>query len=149
MVKGRWLLLSAIVALSGCDANVKLGNFAEDRARAISRTQEFRQLYDEKNFVGLYELGGPAMKSAVTQEKFISSAQVSYSQFGKRKSSTLMGSSCFPNEVRLVYQSEFEQGTVTEWMVWQVPKEKALLAMYRIEPGKVEFSKESQVGCPS
>ena len=149
MVEGRWLLLSAIVALSGCDANVKFGNFEEDRARAISRTQEFRRLYDEKNFVGMYELGGPAMKSAVAQEQFISSAQASYSQFGKHKSSTLMGSSCFPNEVRLVYQSEFEQGTVTEWIIWQLPADKALLVMYRIEPGKAEFRKESQVGCPS
>lgn len=149
MVKGRWLLLSAIAFLSGCEGNVKLGYFAEDRARAMSRTQEFRQFYDEKNFAGMYELGGPAMKSAVTQEQFISSAQASYSQFGKRKSSTLMGSSCFHNEVRLVYQSEFEQGTVTEWMVWQLPADKALLLMYRIEPGEAEFHKESQVGCPS
>jgi hypothetical protein len=149
MAKVGWLLLSAIAVLSGCDANVKLGNFAEDRARALSRTHEFRELYDIKNFVGLYELSAPAMKSAVTQEQFISSAQASLLQFGKRKSSKLVGSSCFPNEVRLVYQSEFEQGSVTEWMVWQIPKDTALLAMYKIELGHAEFKKESQVGCPS
>lgn len=147
----RWSILFLLVGapLAGCDGNVKVGHFAKDRASALARVVEFRSLSGAQNYAGLYELGAPTMKSAVTREQFIKAAQASSVQFGKYKSSTLVGTSCFPNEVRLVYHSEFEREKVTEWMVWSVPKDKAFLVLYRISPGHDEVKKESQVGCPS
>ena len=137
------------IILAGCDANVKVGNFDNDRASALDRVEEFRRLISEQNYAELYELGAPAMKSALTREQFIAALQATTVQFGKYKSSTLVGTSCFPNEVRLLYHSEFEKEKVTERMVWSVPKDKAILVHYQVYLGHEEFKKESQIGCPS
>ena len=145
-----WLaLMHAIVGLAGCDAGVKLGSFTKDRTAALSRTQDFRSLSDKQDFNKLYDLGAPALHAAVSKEQFVKSAMAAAAHFGSRKSSTLVASSCFPNEVRLVYHSEFERGVATEWMIWTVPGDAALLAMYKISPGLDPFDKDKQVGCPS
>jgi hypothetical protein len=141
------MLAGAVIA--ACDVQVKGGHFDKDRASALSRVQEFRRLYVDQNFSAIYALGAPAMKSAVTQEQFTATAQQSEAQFGKYKSSTLVASSCFPNEVRLIYHTQFEKQEATEMMVWAVPDNAALLLMYKISPGHAPFDKASQVGCPS
>jgi hypothetical protein len=145
----RAILLCASIWLFGCDGGVKLGTFEKDRKAAVARTEEFRVLSDEHNFSRIYELGAQAMKAAVSKDQFVASAKASSAHFGKRKSSKLVASSCFPMEVRLVYHSEFENGVATEWLVWHVPKDEALLSMYRIAPGIEPFDKDKQVGCPS
>lgn len=151
MLKNIWypvfFFLSAVL-LSACDAGVKVGYFDDDKVNALSGGQKFRKLYNEQDFAELYELGAPVMKSAVTREQFVASARLSAAQFGKYKSSKLIASSCFPNEVRLVYQSEYEKAKVTEFMIWSIPNNTAQLVMYQIALGHSEFDKESQVGCP-
>lgn len=146
-----WIVLFLITGalLVACDVTVKAGYFEKDRASALARVEEFRRLYNAQNYAELYELGAPAMKVAVTREQFIASAQASLAQYGKYKSSVLAATSCFPNEVRLVYHSEYEKGKVTEWMAWSVPKDVALLVLYRVSPGYDQIKNESQKNCPS
>jgi hypothetical protein len=49
----------------------------------------------------------------------------------------------------LVYDAEYENAKVREFMVWSVPDSEAELVMYQITPGQSEFDKKSQVGCPN
>jgi glutaredoxin-related protein len=143
------ILLLVGASLVGCEVKLKAGYFDKDRANVLARIEEFRRFNDTQNYAEIYELGAPALKSAFTREQFIAAAQASSVQSGKYKSSTLMATSCFPNEVRLVYHTEFEKGNVTESMIWSVLNDKALLVLYRVSPGYDEVKKESQVGCPS
>lgn len=135
--------------LAGCDAYVKLGNFDKDQTNALARVEEFRKFNDEQNYAGLYEIAAPALKSTVTREQFIATAQAYFDHLGKYKSSMLVGSSCLPNEVRLVYHTDFEKEKVTELIVWSVPKDEALLVFYQTIPGHDEVKQEGQVGCSS
>lgn len=108
----------SMVLLAGCEGSVKLGYFEQDRASAISRVQEFRKLYDGHNYSGIYQLASPVLTSAIECDAFVAAASASATQFGKYRSAQLVGSSCFPNEVRLVYHSVYDIGEATEWFIW-------------------------------
>jgi hypothetical protein len=88
------------------------------------------------------------MKASMPKEQFISAAQAVIAQLGRYKSSVLVGSSCFPNEVRLVYDTEYEKAKVRELMTWSVPDDQAELVAYEVAQDRDEFHSESQVGCP-
>lgn len=145
----RVLALLGAVTLSACNVHFKAGQFDEDKARALASVEKFRTLYEKQDYARLYAIGSPAMKASVSKEQFTTAAQTSLTRFGKYKSSVLVGSSCFPNEVRLVYDAEYESAKVREFMVWSVPDSEAELVMYQITPGQSEFDKKSQVGCPT
>jgi hypothetical protein len=147
----RYLIFSLFgaVTLSACNVQFKAGHFGEDKARALARVQEFRVLHEKEDYARLYELGAPAMKASVSKEQFAAAVQTSNARYGKYKSSVLVGSSCFPNEVRLVYDAEYEKAKVREFMTWSVPHDEAELVMYQIATGQSEFNKGSQVGCPT
>ena len=142
-------LCASSMALVACDVSVKAGYFEKDKASALARAAEFHRLYNAGAYDGIYEMGAPALKNAVTREQFVASAQASAEQLGKQKSSVLAAATCFPNEVRLVYHSEFEKGKVTEWMAWAVPSDKAFLVLYRVSPGYDEVKSDLPAKCPS
>lgn len=151
MHKNWWriFLLLLLGPVAACDAQVKAGSFAKDRASALSGVQEFRRLYAQQNFTGMYKLASPAMKSSITQEQFIAAEESAQTLLGKYLSSTLVATSCFPNEVRLIYHTQFEKQQITEMMVWSVPETTAFLHAYKTSFGYAPVDKKAQVGCPS
>lgn len=142
------LFIIGIVFLVEHRINDKEDQYDKDRASAMFLADDFRLLYNTQSYATLYEIETSAVKGFMTQEQFIRSMQASMAQLGKYKSSTLVASSCFPTEVRLVYHSEYEKGKVTEWMVWSHPQDGSALAFYRITPGYDEIKKKSQSNCP-
>jgi hypothetical protein len=144
------LVLSLLVfaTLSACDVRIKSGNFDEDKALALAGVDNYRGLYEKQDYGHLYDLGSSAFKAAVLKEQFASAVQSAIAEYGKYKSSALVGSSCFPNEVRLVYDTEYERAKVRELMIWSVTGSQAELTAYQVLPSQGEFQKESQVGCP-
>jgi hypothetical protein len=147
----RYLVLAVLGAatLSACDVHFKSGHFDEEKVQALAGVDKFRTLYKKQDYGRLYDMGSPAMKASVSKEKFTTAVQTSFAKDGEYKSSVFVGSSCFPNEVRLVYDAEYENMKVRELMTWSVPNNEAELVMYQISPGQSEFHKESQVGCPA
>lgn len=137
------------MALPACDAKIKAGTFAEDKAQALTSVEKFRAFYEKQNYDRLYEMGAPAMKAAVSKEQFLQAVQSTNVKYGRYKSSVLVGSSCFPNEVRLVYDAKYEKANVREFMVWSVPESDAQLVMYQIGTGQDDFDKRTQQGCPT
>jgi hypothetical protein len=147
----RYLILALLgaAALCACDMHFKAGYFDEDKARALASVEKFRTLYEKHDYTGLYDLGSSAMKASISKDQFISAVQASMAQYGAYKSSALVGASCFPNEVRLVYDTKYEKANVQELMIWAVPGSQAELVMYQVGPGQQDrFDKASQVGCP-
>jgi hypothetical protein len=140
-------LVIASVPLVACD--VKLGYFEKDRAAALSATNRLHTLYNEGKHDQLYELGSQAMQQSITRDQFKASLSSTRLQAGKQLSSALVGSSCFPNEVRLVYHSQFESGPFTESIQWALPGDTAQLVMYHISPGHAPTDKKAQKGCPT
>lgn len=141
------LLLVIALALIGCD--VKVGRFAEDRAAALAATQSLRDLYNKREFERIYALGAPMLKDQITPEAFAAAVAESMNQSGRFVSANLVGSSCFPNEIRLVYHSEFEKGKFTESILWAVPANSAQLVMYKLSPGHAATDRSSQKNCPT
>jgi hypothetical protein len=146
----RCLVLPFLVftMLSACDVSIKFGHFDEDKNLALAGVDKYRGLYEKQDYKHLYDLGSSALKEAVPEERFTSEVQSAMAQYGQYKSSTLVGSSCFPNEVRLVYDTEYEKAKVRELMSWSVSGSQAELTTYEVLPSQGEFQKQSQVGCP-
>lgn len=146
----RYLVLTLVTsaALSACDVHVKSGHFDEDKAQALVGVQKYRTLYESQDYARLYDLGSSALKAAVPKEQFVTAVQSAMAQYGRYKSSVLIASSCFPNEVRLAYDTQYERARVRELMIWSVPRGEAELMTYQVLPNQDEFQKESQVGCP-
>jgi len=140
--------LVCATALSACDVHVKARGFDDDKAHALAGVEKFRAMYATQDYAHLYDLGSSAMKASVSREQFVLSAQASSAQYGEYQTSILVGSSCFPNEVRLIYDAKYQKANVRELMIWSVPDTQAELEMYQISPEQVQFDKEKQVGCP-
>jgi len=139
------MLLGAAM-LGACD--VRLGHFDEDKRRALDGVDTFRILREQQEYARLYELTAPTMKAVVPKDQFIVAAQLAMADLGKYKSSVLVLSSCFPQQVRLVYDAEYERATVREFMIWSVPGDRAELARYEVSFKREAFDKAAQVGCP-
>lgn len=146
----RYLVLTLLVAalLSACDVHFKFGHFDEDKTEALAGVEKYRTLYESQDYESLYDLGSTALKTAVPKEQFVSAIQSAIAQYGKYKASVLVGSSCFPNEVRLVYDTQYERANVRELMTWSVSGSQAELKAYEVLSSQADFHKESQVGCP-
>ncbi|UOD31211.1 hypothetical protein INH39_05700 [Massilia violaceinigra] len=141
-------ILVCTAALSACDVHFKTWNVDEDKAQALVGVKKFRVLYEKHDYAHLYDLGSAAMKASMSKDQFISAARISMAQYGKYESSVLVGSSCFPNEVRLVYDAKYQNANVREHMIWSVSSGPAKLTMYQVGAVQVQFDKASQVGCP-
>lgn len=135
------------VALTGCQ--VKVGNYDKDRAAAVSATRKLQLLYNEEKDDQIYRLGSPDFQRSVPAAEFRSSLASIRLQAGKQVSSRLVAASCFPNEVRLVYHSQFATGPVTEYVLWVVPGDVAQLVSYRLTTGHEPVDRASQKGCPT
>ena len=116
---------------------------------ALSAAKDLRSLYNNQQFKQIYDLGSPVLKNQVSAEDFVAEASQSMNMSGRYVSSTLVGSSCFPNEVRLVYHSRFESGEFTEMIHWSIPSKTAELVMYKLSPGHLQTEKSAQKNCPT
>ena len=141
-------VLLCTAALSGCGVDIKAGYFGKDKDEALAGVEKFRVLSKKQDYTRLYDLGSAVMKASISKDKFISAAQASMALHGEYESSVLVGSSCFPSEVRLVYDAKYQKANVRELMIWSVPGTQAELTMYQIGAGQDQFDKTSQVGCP-
>lgn len=142
------LVLLAGAAQSAGQVSFKTGYYDEQRVHALAAVEKFRALYEKHDYARLYAMGAAAMRSSISKEQFVSAAEISTARYGKYKSATLIASSCFPNEVRLIYGTEYEKGTATEFMLWSLWESEPKLVMYQVSPGRPKRP-DRQVGCPT
>jgi hypothetical protein len=143
------VLTMSSLSLIACDVSLKRGSFQKDRAASISATERLHVFYNEERFDNFYDLGSPDFQKNFTREQFKASMANVRSTTGRHLTSKLVGSSCFPGEVRLLYHSSFGSGPFTEIVIWSLPGDKALLSMYSLEPDHVPLDKQAQKWCPT
>ena len=142
-----WMTALMATVLMGCQTTAPQNTFEKNRAHALMGVADFRALIHAQDYVRLYEMLAPEHKSNITYEQFIEESRSTQMQLGAYRSANLVGSSCFGNEVRLVYRADFENLKATEWMVWSVRNNQVSLNRYQVIPGHAEFKKESQKNC--
>lgn len=138
--------MALVLCVAGCD--VELGYFTKDRAAAEAAVAKFRALYARGDYEGIYALGAPELQQAVNLAQFVSGAHATMENLGPLKSTRQAAASCFPNQVRFAYSSEFEKGPATELMTWSVHHGKANLVLYKVSPGRQTISAERATACP-
>jgi hypothetical protein len=143
------ILLAVVLLLSMCGCDVEAGYFDKDRATAETAVHKLRQLYNEGKFAEIYGLGAPELRQSLTEPEFVTSVAQSLSMYGAFKSTNQAAASCFPNQVRFVYLTEFEKAKVTELMIWSVHHGKAELVMYQISPGYADVKHDPNRQCPT
>lgn len=139
--------MAMVLCVAGCD--VEFGYFAKDRTAAEAAVNRFRALYAKGDYEGIYALGAPELQQAVSLAQFVSTAQTTMENLGPLKSTRQAAASCFPNQVRFAYSSEFEKGPATELMAWAVHQGKANLLLYKVTPGRETISPGRGTACPA
>ena len=139
MRRRLFLLLTMAMAMSGCE--FKSGSYARDRAAAEAAADKFHQLWNQGKLVELYALTSAQLKSNQPESQFIAAVEQTTGALGKIKQSWQLRASCAPNQVRFAYRTDFENGRVTEMMLWEIRGDKAELLMYQIQQGDVDADK--------
>lgn len=104
-------LLTLAVLLGACD--VHLGYHADDWKTADAATDLFHKYSSQGQFSAIYGMASDALKNKLTEQEFVQAAEQSMQIYGPIKVARQLRSACFPNQVRLLYQTEFQNGK--EW----------------------------------
>jgi len=134
-----------LALVGGC--HIESGNYAEQLAAAQAGVTSYRQLYNRQDFEALYEMFVPGALGGQSRDAFVETQRKLYAAVGAFKMAALVGSGCFPHEVRLVYHSEFEKAKVTEAMSWSVRDGKAAATLYQVSNGYVDAKGDSSTSC--
>ncbi|MFL6658415.1 MAG: hypothetical protein ACJ8GW_10115 [Massilia sp.] len=142
------LFCAAFTALLASGCNVELSYFDKDRAHAEAAVSQLRAAYRAGDYKAIYAMGAPGLKQAVSEAALVAGVSTSAERYGALKYARQATASCFANEVRFIYLSEFEKGPATEMMIWQLHDGQAYLMMYKISPGLVEVTPNAEHACP-
>ena len=133
-----WVAVALVLATSpGCDFNFKAGSFEEDKKAALLALDVFHQRLSNAQFEAIYENASDGLR-AQPKEQLVAAMKQTHEQWGKLTSSKVVSSSCFPNEVRLLVEAQFEKGLAGEMIIWRVPDKEAHLEHFEIFPGPVK-----------
>jgi outer membrane lipopolysaccharide assembly protein LptE/RlpB len=132
-----WVAVALVLATGpGCDFNFKVGYFEEDKKAALVALDIFHQRLSDAHFEAIYENGSDVLR-AQPKEQLLAAMKETHEKWGKLTSSKVVASSCFPNEVRLLVEAQFEKGLAGEFIVWRVQNREAHLQHFQIFPGPV------------
>lgn len=132
------LLLGLLVFFSGCDMHFEY--YADNWKAADAATDIFHQHWMQGNFSDMYRMSNNALKQHQTEREFIQAVEQTLHVLGPIKVSRQVRAACFPQQVRLVYQTDFANGKAVEKMTWEVHDNRAELASYEIVPGEVDLN---------
>ena len=127
------LPLIATIAL-GCRFNAKAGYYEDDKKAAVAALDVFHQRLSAGDFDSIYDGASDALR-AQPKGELIAAMRSTHETWGKLIKSEVKSSSCFPNEVRLIVEAQYEKGLAGEMFIWEVPGDKARLQHFQIYPG--------------
>jgi len=136
-VSGCVIVSLVLGTCAGCDFNLKAASFEEEKKAALVALDDFHRRLSDAQFEAIYENTSDSLR-AQPKEQFVTVMKQTYERWGKLISSKVVSSSCFPNEVRLLVEAQFEKGVAGEIMVWRIPNKEAHLDHFEIFPGPVK-----------
>jgi hypothetical protein len=134
---GRVIVVLVLATCPGCDFSFKAGSFEEDKKAALVALDAFHRRFNDAQFDAIYENASDSLRTQ-PKEQLLAAMKQTYEQWGKVNSSKVVSSSCFPNEVRLLVEAQFEKGVAGEIIVWRLPNKEAHLEHFEIFPGPVK-----------
>ena len=140
---------SLVLAVSfGCKVGVKAGYYADDKKAALAALEVFHSRFSAGEFDAIYDNVGDALRSTPKSE-LLASMKATRDKWGKLTKAEVKSASCFPGEVRLLVQAQFDKGEAGEMIVWQLQNDKARLQHFRIFPGHVDVPAGASNECRS
>jgi hypothetical protein len=118
----------------GCHFNAKAGYYADDKKAAVAALDVFHQRLSAGDFDSIYDSASDALRARPKGE-LIAAMRSTRDTWGKLIRSEVKSSSCFPNEVRLIVEAQYEKGLAGEMFIWEVPDDRARLQHFQIYPG--------------
>jgi hypothetical protein len=139
MRRARYVIVALLLTASlGCRVGLKAGSHQEDKKAALAALDTFHQRLSDAQFEAIYEDASDSLRAQPKQE-LLAAMKQTRERWGKFVSSKVVSSSCFPNEVRLVVEAQFEKGLAGEMVIWSVPDKQAHLQHFQMFPGPVQL----------
>jgi hypothetical protein len=126
--------LMVLSGSSGCRFQARAGYYEDDKKAALAGLDVFHERLSAGDYEAIYENTGDALRARPKAE-LLAAMRNTHERWGKLIKAEVKSSSCFPNEVRLIVEAQFEKGIAGEMFVWHVSDDKARLQLFQIYPG--------------
>jgi hypothetical protein len=137
-----------LMTLLSCTVRVKARYYEDDKKAALAALETVHSRLGAGDFLAIYEEVGDALRARPKAE-LLASMKATRDRWGKLVKAEIKSSSCFPGEVRLLVQAQFEKGEAGEMIVWQFPDDKPRLQHFQIFPGRVDVPAGASNECRS
>jgi len=133
-----WCALTFFLLQPSCSVRVEARHLENEAVSAIAR---FHSQLNDGEFDQIYEESGPLLKKSIPRERVVAYLRHARDKFGAFKSvvrpriNVIAGGA---GQARVVYNSEFTQGEVTELFVLLDEEGKFGLTRFEIFPGTIE-----------
>jgi hypothetical protein len=140
-IKLKYFILSSIgmcmLALSFSCGRTNI--YTDQNQLAITAVNTFRSRMNDQEFQSIYSEADPTLKNSVGQEAVVSALTRAHQNTGKVIKSVQVDVSTLPNgQIRLVYNTKFEKGDMTELFVLKIDEQNARLVLYQVFPNIVK-----------
>ena len=132
----HWRSVTAAVALllfTACGCHFQTGSYDGYAEAAEQGMRQLRSLYAEQKFPELYAMVAPELHQNQSLDQFVTAMANTRAVLGGFKSGSLAARACLPNQVRLIYLSQFENGPATELVTWVIRDGRPTLLGYQFE----------------
>lgn len=138
-------IISIILWAYGCSFNAYIspGNIEQDKKIATSEIKLFHDRFNGGKYAEIYENASEYMWKVQSKETIISGFELVGKELGNftrvqdSRLNVIVGT---PVQVRVVYVSEFQSGSVTEIFNFVKEGSKVKLASYRVSKGAVNLN---------
>ena len=137
-----------VVACTGCKAKPASGIYPEQKAIALVALETFHQRFAARDYEAIYRDSTEGFRSHPKQD-LIAAMKDTTERWGKPGRSEIKATSCFPNQVRFLVETQFDRGPVAEVLVWSIEGRRALLHQIQWYPGPVRFPDGATNECRS
>jgi hypothetical protein len=129
-------MVGLLLVASSC--KLRLHYYDDDKKAAIAALEVFHRRLSAGEFEAIYADVGGELR-ARPKDVLLASMKATRDQWGKLVKAEVKSTACFPGEVKMLVQAEFEKGEAAEMMGWVLPDdEKPHLQYFRIVSGRVQ-----------
>jgi len=130
------------LTISSCFFSARPIYYDKEQAVAERAVSQFHELHDQGKFEAIYNLMDKPASDVESRAQTLVDIKATFETVGKVKSSKLAEHNVFASpvpgftsQVKLVYDTEFEKGSWTEFFVWNIKNSREpVLAEYHIVP---------------
>jgi hypothetical protein len=143
------LAISAVILASCVGCSLRAGYYDRDRAVAEAALRTLHERLGKGQFDAIYQDSSEALRATVSKETLLAGMRATHETLGEFRGTEIKAATCFPEEVRLICYSDYEKGSTTEMVTWQVRDGIAKLVLFNVSPGRAEVPVVTEHSCDS